>query len=192
VKPVQESLANSAVTESDAVVVHVQNTVDDSAIFSQAAMKSFGPYRWMQILANIFGFLLWIVLAVLLLLLMPGNPPYPAAIATILTIGLGLFLIQSHMARRMQKRMWDPKGLFLRPHDITVSSQGISLKSDVTELKCDWQAFLRVEETPTHLFLYIERVMAYIVPKREFATPEEASRFRTIVRANIKPSQPSV
>jgi hypothetical protein len=168
----------------------VQNTVDDGAIFSRAAMAGFGPYRRMQFLANMFAFLLWMVLAALLLLIVPGNPPYPVVIAAVLTVGLlALLVLHSHTARQMQNGMYDPKGLFLRPLDITVSSQGVSFKSDVAESKCDWRAFLRVEETPTHFFLYTDKLIAHIVPKRGFEDADHIDRFAAMLRANIKTTE---
>jgi hypothetical protein len=56
---------------------------------------------------------------------------------------------------------------------------------------CDWQAFRRLEETPTHFFLYVDKLMAHIVPKRCFSGAEEADRFRMIVQTNIRLAQPS-
>jgi len=87
--------------------------------------------------------------------------------------------------------MLEPNGFCMRPQDITLSSQGISFKNDVSVAICDWRAFLRVDETPTHIFLFYDRLMAHIVPKRAFATAEMAARFVATVRANIKTAEQS-
>jgi hypothetical protein len=87
--------------------------------------------------------------------------------------------------------MHDPNGLFLRPHEVELSSHGVSFKSDVADLRYDWRAFLRAEETPTHFFLYTDRLMAYIVPKRGFASTEDVDRFGAMLREHIKSAEPS-
>lgn len=180
-------------TESAAVVVHVQMTLEDSAAFQRNnfnAAALLRPNRWLAILAWIFfGLSVFIVPS---WIADRANLESPVAFAVSVVIGfLPLVLILNHTARRNWNRIYDPKGLFLCPHDISVSSHGVSFKSEVADLKYDWQAFLRIEETPTHFFLYTDKLMGYIVPKRGFANTEEAERFGAMFRANIKPAEPS-
>jgi hypothetical protein len=182
-----------AMTEDNAVVVHVQMTLEDSAAFQRnnshpAALLR--PDRRLAILA-------WIFLG-LSVVFIPGwivertNLETPIAFGVSAVIGfLPLVLLLNHAARRSGNKMYGSKGLFLRPHDISVSSQGVWFKSDVYDLRYDWRAFVRVEETPTHFFIYIDKLMAHIVPKREFRSTEDADRFGTMLRANIKPDEPS-
>jgi hypothetical protein len=72
-----------------------------------------------------------------------------------------------------------------------MSCLSLSFKSDVMDLQYAWQAFLRLEETPTHFFLHIDKVAAYAVPKRHFENAAAANRFGAILRANMKLAQPA-
>jgi hypothetical protein len=179
-------------TESDALVVHVQTTPDDGAALCTNLQRAAQPgqlYRFAILFA-----LLWFVFAVALgpdLLVQPVLNRL-AAVVISLVVGIIPLLVVFYLTSHAHStKMYDPKGLFLRPHQISVSSDGVSFKSDVANLKYHWSAFLRLEETPSHFFLYPDKLMAYVIPKRHFANAEEAARFGATVRAHIEPAQPS-
>src|SRR5262245_39728652 len=160
-------------TESDAVVVHpplsagdapvvrVQLTPEDFAAFHRHATKrALGP-QWRICMAVAGAFLGFSMLFVPSLL---GVTPR-AVNMVVLSLAIGslpfvfLFVFGSQ-AKRF--RMLEPNGFCMRPQDVTLSSQGISFKNDVSVAICDWRAFLRVDETPTHIFLFYDRLMAHI------------------------------
>lgn len=174
-------------TEDNAVVLHVQMTPDDFVSFHrEITTHAFGPH-WHACLAlagAFLGFSMFFLPAFL-----GVNSRTIGAVFLSFAIGLiptlTLFLFASPTKR---VRTLDPDGLFLRPHDVTVSSRGISFKSDVAHWNYDWRAFRRIKETPTHFFLYYDRLMAHVIPKHAFATTQEANRLGAILHANIKPA----
>ena len=121
-----------------------------------------------------------------------ANLDWPVAVVLSLMMGVLPYAFVQHFAARNNfNAMHDPKGLFLRPHEISLTSHGVWFKSDVADLKYEWRAFLRVEETPAHFFLYGDKMFAYVIPKRGFTSTEEADRFGAMLRANIKAAEQS-
>jgi len=179
-------------TESDTVVVHVQTTPDDSIAFRRNVHNTaeFRKYRVLTALAIVIVGLAFI-LGPNLLSEHLGLEWSTALVLSVVVGVLPLYFVQYFAARRNFNRAHDPKGLFLRRHQISASLQGVSFKSDVADLRYDWQAFIRFEETPTHFFLYADTLMAYIIPKRDFKSVEDINRFGAVVRAHIKPAQSS-
>jgi hypothetical protein len=173
-------------TESDALVVHVQTTPADSFAYQRSARNSVGVGSYQSV-----GVLAWIVLLLALafgpdLLITRVGMNRPVAVVLSLFMGtLPILFVQYFASHDIARRVHDPKGLFLRPHQISVSSKGVSFQSEVADLKYDWRAFRRLEETPAHFFLYVDGTIAYVVPKRDFASAEDAARFGATVRANI-------
>ena len=176
-------------TESDAVVVHVRLAPEDWAAFH----RHLGGIRAFRSI-GIAWLLAWTFFA-LTVLLVPhwlgvDNRSMAAFVAS---LGIGMFpliLVLIYTRYLIDTAMNHAEGAFLRPHEIILSSAGVSFKSEVADLIYDWRAFLRIEETPTHLFLYYDRAMAYVVPKRAFGCAEDANRFEAMLRANIKRAQP--
>ena len=179
--------------ESNAVVVHVRATPEDAIAFQRNVcnkVAALRPYRLLTVLA--LAFLLSSMAFGPIWFEDLANLEESVAFVSSLLVGIiPIALIQYFAAQKRQSAMYDPKGSFMRPCEIVASPNGVAFKNDVVDVKCNWAAFLHVEETPTHFFLYTDNVIAHIVPKREFATAEDASRFGEILRANIKPAQRS-
>lgn len=113
------------------------------------------------------------------------NLSYPMAATLAAIAGLFLFLAVLNIfarARRMEGD--DPRNAFFRGFKVTVGPQGVDIESEFFQGRFRWPAILRLHETAAHLFLYTDGLQAIIVPKRSFASPEEASRFAIIVRAH--------
>jgi len=179
-------------TESDALVVRVQMTPDDGLAYQRMIRQASvgGRYELLVFLAVSF-FVLTLIIGPELL---EGRARlnHPLAVMASLPIAMLPFALVLYFSTRdIFGELHDPRGFFLRPHNVLVSSRGVSFKSDVIDLRYDWQAFLRLEETPTHFFLHIDKLAAYAVPKRNFENAADANRFGAILRANIKPTQPS-
>jgi hypothetical protein len=179
-------------TESDAMAVQVQLTPDDGPAYQRMLHQtSVGGHYELLVSFAISFFVLTLIIAPELL---EGRAKFtrPLAVMASLPIAMLPFALVKYLSiRDIFGVMHDPRGFFLRPHHISVSSRGVSFKSEIMDLHYDWQAFLRHEETPTHFFLHIDKLAAYVVPKRDFENEADANRFRAILRANIKPSQPS-
>ena len=100
------------------------------------------------------------------------------------TGGLPLLFFAHHQTGNMA-RMFDPSGAFLRPYELTLSPDGITMASAGERLEFHWSAFLKAQETSTHFFLYVDRAIAYIIPKRVFASATEERQFAEFVRTQL-------
>jgi hypothetical protein len=100
--------------------------------------------------------------------------------------GLILFLLIVLGAQRARAtRSIDPRGIFARGFNLTAEESGLHLVGEFSESRYRWPAILRFEETGSHFFLYIDGAQAIIVPKRCFASSEDAVRFAATVRAGL-------
>jgi hypothetical protein len=71
---------------------------------------------------------------------------------------------------------------FARDLMITISAKGVTLTTETAHSEATWAAFDRVAVTRKHIFFFITKTQAYIVPKRAFATPEAAKAFGDAAR----------
>jgi hypothetical protein len=172
-------------TESDAVVVHVELMPEDCIAFHRTLARIFRPHslEWARAGAWVFYVLSIIVVPVWL-----GADRRSAGIVLLCSL-IGVFPLIVLM-RYVPDVDWSGSSA-LRPTDITLSSVGVSFKNAVVDVTCDWRAFHRLDETPTHFFLYVDKLMAHIVPKRCFSSADETDRFRTIAHTNIQLAQSS-
>lgn len=46
----------------------------------------------------------------------------------------------------------------------------------------DWTTYLRVQETPEHFLLYVQKRLANVIPKKSFHSEADIPRFRELVR----------
>lgn len=84
------------------------------------------------------------------------------------------------IARRADKRIDSGKAPgVVGPHELFIEQGVISDKTsaDITR----YESIEKVVESRTHLFVYVSDVMAYIVPKKVFAKPEDLDAFREIL-----------
>ena len=172
-------------TESDAVVVHVQLVPEDCIALQRAIGRTLRLNRleWARAGAWVFYVLMVLIVPVWL-----GADRRSAGIVLVCSL-VGLYPLALLM-RYVPDVDWSGSSA-LRPTDITLSSVGVSFRNDVADVTCAWQAFHRLEETPTHFFLYVDQLMAHIVPKRCLNGLEETDRFRAIVHTNLRLAKPS-
>ena len=70
-----------------------------------------------------------------------------------------------------------PEGNFLRPKTTTIDEVGITEETELGMSHTKWQGVLRIENAKAVILLYVDRMSAYVVPKKGFATPDEAEAF---------------
>ncbi|MCW3052033.1 MAG: hypothetical protein JWN14_1203 [Chthonomonadales bacterium] len=82
---------------------------------------------------------------------------------------------------------------FVGEKELEITEAGLIARSEYTETKLAWGAFERIASTPTHTFLYLSSVQAYVIPHnnilegdfRAFLT-EVGHRFQPGQRLNQK------
>lgn len=110
--------------------------------------------------------------------------PLAATLAAIAALAL-FFAVQALFARMARPQLDDPRGAFLRGFRLRASDDGLWLAGENFEARYRWAGVLRMQETEDHAFLYTDGAQAIIVPKRCFASPDEAQRFVALVRAHV-------
>lgn len=83
--------------------------------------------------------------------------------------------------RRMTKLAAQKPGL-LCEHTIGISPEWLSEKTSVNENKAAWMTLKSLEEDSEYLFLFLDRLVAHVIPKRAFASPHEADMFLSTAR----------
>ena len=63
------------------------------------------------------------------------------------------------------------------PHRVTIDSEWLTEATEERESRTRWRAVERVAETPGHVFVYVSGFSAVVVPRKVFASPEEAADF---------------
>ena len=62
-------------------------------------------------------------------------------------------------------------------HFLAIEPKGVSEKSAVGESTTNWIGVERIEQDEKYLFIYIGPLQAHIIPKRAFASGQEADEF---------------
>lgn len=78
--------------------------------------------------------------------------------------------IMAYELLRLQRRLLPlPEGAALGHWTFEISDDEIRQHRERFESRAPWSAVIGVEETPHHLFLFVDRCAAFIVPRREVA-----------------------
>jgi hypothetical protein len=92
---------------------------------------------------------------------------------------LGLvFLVRRSVIRR---RLRDDRTL-LGPKTLTVSPEGLRVRTPKTNTELLWPVITAVDETADSFYLFVSPFAAVIVPKRAFGSEAEVAEFREAVR----------
>jgi len=97
---------------------------------------------------------------------------------------LGFFVLYYAQARRALEPI--ASGDALGPKSYELTDDNIVVVSRHSEYTLRWSGVLSVEETPHHLFLFTDRCMALIVPKRSFDSPAAVAEFKDFSEAHAR------
>jgi len=175
---------------SDIPTVHVAATADDYAaaqrVFTRERLANWRTWLWLVPSIGIMAIVTFTFPAVVVALFRP-----PEGVDFLIALALGYFAFL--MSWRLFvtfgfKSPLDPNGSFLSPTDIELAPDGIKWKSPRGEGRTAWNAVNRIVETKSHIYLFIERAVAHVVPKRCFFSEAAAREFaedaRRLVNAN--------
>ena len=117
-----------------------------------------------------------------------GNPIHlPSAIgsAVIITV-ICLTKVWWHSKRLQDHMMPEQDGIILGEHHYHFRNQSIDVKSRYGNSVLQWECVKSIEETPTHLFLLLDRYCGYILPKRAFDGEVVIANFKAQVLGKIR------
>jgi hypothetical protein len=69
--------------------------------------------------------------------------------------------------------------------NISVSPQGVRVESPVFTATYNWTAFTLIKETKQSLVLFTAPIVALIMPKRAFSSPDELQRVRSLIKEHF-------
>lgn len=90
------------------------------------------------------------------------------------------------------RRKMAKQPMFVAPITMRLNEEGIEGTGAVGRDTIFWKAVHKIIETPTHLFVLNSPQGGFIIPKRAFASEEEAARFIGFARENYQSAQPQV
>ena len=107
----------------------------------------------------------------------------PAAIAGLLLFYVLFFFLYIRLGRIIARKAYLPDGSFKAPMRVTAEENGVRVESEnyLTELK--WKGIKRVVETPAHVFLMLDIMSGYVIPKRCFRDAQAQADFLATVRS---------
>jgi len=134
-----------------------------------------------RLVTFIISFLIGATMLVLLNLF-GGKIHLPSAIgAAVVTFSIVLSVMYWQLKKLQKNTLPQPDGSVLGNHLYQICDDAIIITSSYGTTKLIWRAVKSLEETPTHFFLFIDRSVAFILPKRSFADESVKSQFTAIV-----------
>ncbi len=129
--------------------------------------------RWRLIVFLIMVIALSLSLGILLNLL-------SAAVFVLLFLALYVFRLRRSVSKIA-------KGAGKRGSQIiTISSHGVQQQNEMSDSTSSWRAFKAINQDKYNLYFIIDNpgsiMMAYVIPRRVFATPQEAESFLQLAR----------
>lgn len=80
------------------------------------------------------------------------------------------------------KKMPDEYGEILSEKVFFLSEDGLKEVSTNNESFTKWSGFKAIEENKKYIFLFVDKIAAYIIPKRAFKDSEEVTQFLEYVK----------
>jgi len=68
----------------------------------------------------------------------------------------------------------------------TISDDGITQEAATSQSQLGWATYIKAQETKDFFLLYMRKSMAHSIPKRAFASADEISQFREMLRRHVK------
>jgi uncharacterized membrane protein len=111
-----------------------------------------------------------------------GKIHLPSAIgAAVLTFVIVVSVIYWQLKKFQNDTLPQPGGSVLGNHLYQFHDDAIHINAPYGTTQLVWRAVMSLEETPAHFFLFIDRSVAFILPKRSFADESAEAQFKAMV-----------
>jgi hypothetical protein len=168
---------------TDPATVHVQSTVADYAAAQRVLRRrKLAASGWLWSLPAIGLAVVVLALVERSLGSFPALPEWAHPFISVPLAAAFYFRASHYLSRTRFKALLDPMGPFLAPTDYRLAADGFHWRNHRGEGRIAWHAVLEVEQTATHVFLFVDRAMAHVLPKRCFASAAAAQDFVTLAR----------
>ena len=131
-----------------------------------------------------FFVLLWLIL---LNFNRPFNPILILIELVVFSLAWGVFMFISYKLSLIRiSRMPDEKGEIIGEKTYILSDDGLKEISKNGESFIKWIGVKSLEENENYVFIFIDKIMAHVIPKRYFSDTLELQEFMSILKSNIK------
>ena len=104
----------------------------------------------------------------------------------LLTTLLSLLGVRTNTMKQAEKVADNPANQsFFKPTELTVSDTGITIKTDLTETRYQWKAFIKKQESKQYYFLFTSGIQGIIIPRRIFRNEDERIQFEKILQQQL-------
>jgi YcxB-like protein len=94
--------------------------------------------------------------------------------------------IRSSFRRTTESFYSDPKNsTFFLKSELTIDENGINNKDGVSSTNYSWSAIVKKAETPRYFYLYVNSVMAMVIPKTSFTSMAEQKEFEKLLLIHL-------
>ncbi|BDX37821.1 hypothetical protein CYCD_11760 [Tenuifilaceae bacterium CYCD] len=97
-----------------------------------------------------------------------------------------LYLLIYGIAFLKIRKMPDENGSILEEKTYIFSEEGLKQISTNSESFTKWNAFKSIEENKKYIFLFVDKIAAYVIPKRVFQDSKEMNDFVDFLKGKIK------
>lgn len=87
--------------------------------------------------------------------------------------------------RAWVRRLPRDDGATLGAHQLELGEEGFVVEGRAGRSFVRWSAIVELRETSEHVFLFVDRMLAYVVPKRAFAADPDCRAFVELVQAKL-------
>jgi hypothetical protein len=98
---------------------------------------------------------------------------------------VSMIILTGYLALAQRRIRPFPEGASLGSRTYVVSAEGLRERSRQFDTLTRWCGVREVDETPDHIFVFIDNCQAHIVPKRAFASADECRRFSSELRRRL-------
>lgn len=161
--------------------IHIRLEQSDFAAFQRRLARRIGqPGRWLW--AAAVGILVFGVFS-----FAEGQAATSAAVRYVLLgSAIGVVLTLFWIARRSRRASrLDPAGYVLGPQHIRFTEHGIEIRKAGSESLTHWSAVRSIEETKEHYFVFLDTVVAHIIPKRDLGSDQARQRVAEALRGYV-------
>ncbi len=92
-----------------------------------------------------------------------------------------LILLSSYLQHRLFRNVGT---VALGPRVLTLSSEGIQEETPHTTFFAQWPATVHSEETATHVYVFLNNLSGFIIPKRDLSADAQLGDLRTLLQTH--------
>ena len=144
---------------------------------------------WHKRWADLFWVMFLLHLGMLAASILPAVFGFWIAMAICWTLlGIGVVIISVRVALTTPKMQIDPARI--RAITLRLTDADWQTSSDMVHTKHDWSLIQRIEKTDERIFLFTEKLRAFVIPRAAFASDGEAAAFVQFAQQKSQSARP--